>query len=191
MEDFELGDHVVIELAEADGGVRRIAGYLLHVDEGGVQLKATHKDVPAVHVVSDEARARALAGYRGASWLGLKLEMIKRGEYPDILRRRAWTEEYLTALDCAEIVEEATERKKYTFYEYKMPVLTYIASGKIDLIESSDDLADDLDVLVSSQSIDGELEELLEGAIPPREKTEERVMDDDGIDGNEESEQAT
>jgi hypothetical protein len=187
MEDFELGDHVVVELAEADGGMRRIAGYLLHVDEGGVQLKATHKDVPAVHVVSDEARARALAGYRGASWLGLKLEMLKRGEYPDILRRREWTEEYLTALDCAEIVEEATERKKYTFYEYKMPVLTYIAASKIDMIESSDDLADDLDVLVSAQTIDGEIEELLEGGIPPRAKDEnERVMDDDGIDGKEE-----
>lgn len=189
MEAFEIGTHVLIELEDTTGvGVgRKIAGFLHGANEEGLFIKATHKDVPALYMVSDELREDTRKKLKEATWLGLKLELLERRELPALLKGRAWVEEYLTALHLQELIEAKLEEKPFMFKELNVPVLTYVGAHRIALMEASDDVTDDYDVTVSAAGLDAELPDLLEGKIPPRQ-SDEKVLDE--VDGTEEGKDA-
>lgn len=185
MEAFEVGSHVLIELEDTTGRGhgRKVAGFIHGVTEDGLVLKVTNRDIPAMYSVSDEQREATRKKIDEGNLVGLKLELLRRGEYPALLKGRKALVDYLTDLACEELIEEAYEKKPFTFYEYKIPVLTYIGAHGIALMEASEDVADDLDVTLSSAGLDAEIPELLDGKIPPR-VSDEKVLDE--VDGNEE-----
>lgn len=187
METWELGTPVLIELEDIDG-IRKVAGMLNGADEDGLYIQATHMDVPAIHTVSQERYVEIAKKWAAESWVSLKLEMLSRGDYASLLRGRRWIEKYLTELECDELVEEARARQKYTFREYNVPVLTFVSNAKINLIQGVQDLAADLDIVTWPERMDEELEELVEGKVPPRESDEKVMDEDDGKDGSQEKE---
>lgn len=156
MEAFDIGSHVLIELDDT----RRVAGYIVSVAEDGFVLKVTHKDMPAVHMVSERLSAKIRDDLDAVAWPFLVASLLSRREYASV-GKKARMVEALAEREESDLIAKNNEVKPLTFHELAVPVLTYINGGAILMMESSDDVMEDMEVTKFTETIDSELEDLL------------------------------
>lgn len=169
---FDVGKHVLIELEGLESPPLKIAGYLHAINEDGLFLRATNKDVPMTYSVTDALRedvAGQLARYGTAA---LKLEALRRREYVGVLASRKDLIRLLVEDICDEAVERKREEKPYTFHEYAVPVMTFLGMHKIATMQLSTDVAKDIEVILGAAGLGAEVEEFLAKVEEEKKKEE-------------------
>lgn len=164
MEAFELGTHVLIELSNS----RRIAGYLMQVNDEGFIVKVTHKDMPTKHGVSELLSAKIRDDLDRVPRVLLAKTLWDAGEYTSI-GKRAVMVEAVARLKEAALIEENQEANPVVFHELSVPVMTFISGGTIDLMEDSDDVLEEMTVHSAveqfNSEVDAEIEKLMDGGV--------------------------
>jgi hypothetical protein len=183
VEVFEIGSHVLIELDGVESPSLKIAGYLHGINEDGIFIRATNKDVPVGYAVSDAMRADVRRQLESFSSMALRLECLRRREFAGMLVGRKALVDFLVEEYCDDAVERGRATKPYTFHEYAVPVMTYLGMHKIAVMQLSADVGTDLGVVMDLAGLDTEIGRFLEGGVPPRKG--EAVLDDETKDENE------
>jgi hypothetical protein len=156
MESFDIGSHVLIELDDT----RRVAGYIVSVADEGFVLKVTHKDLPAVHTISERLGAKIRDELDAVPMVFLAASLISRRMYASVGKKGRMVEA-LAEMEEADLIARTSEAKPLTFHELSVPVLTFVNGGAILMMESSDDVLEDMEVMKFNESVDSDLEELL------------------------------
>lgn len=160
MEAFDIGSHVLIELDDT----RRVAGYIVSVADEGFVLKVTHKDMPAVHMVSERLSAKIRDDLDTVAWPFLAASLVARKMYASVGKKSVMVEA-LAGLEEADLIAHNNEVKPLTFHELSVPVLTFVNGGAILMMESSDDVMEDMEVTKFNDTVDAELEDLLKPEV--------------------------
>lgn len=163
MDSFEFGHHIVAEVADENGAVRKIGGYLMDTTGEGIILKVTHKECALTRVVSEETRANFLGQLESRSMGRLRLGALYYGR-PGWLRlpREALIGALLTAVE-KEFLESRDDGIKLR--EMTEPVLTFVNFGILRTMESTEDKIYDADVSLFDQTLDKTLEQILDAGL--------------------------
>lgn len=140
MEAFELGTHVLIELDDS----RRLAGYLMQVNDEGFIVKVTHKDMPTAHMVSELLSASIRDDLDKVPLVLLAKTLWDAGAYASI-GKRARMVEAVAVMEEERLVEKNREAKPTMFHELSVPVMTFVAGGAVYMMEDSDDVLEDME----------------------------------------------
>lgn len=160
MENFEIGGHVMVELLEVGLPTRKIAGYLMSVEDDGLILKVTHKEAALSRMLAESSRVAIEEDLAGASGIRLRLAAVLRGRFAAAIGNRAVLEsvlfgdiedEILTAKDDGVRMREMSE-----------PVLTFLSYGIVGLMEATDDRVTDATITNFESGLDGTIREILD-----------------------------
>lgn len=156
MENFELGNHVVIELVDE----RKLAGYLVSVEDDGLILKVTHKDMEMIRTLSYVTKAAIESEL--ARWPGIRLRLsaVLHGKPGAALFGRG----ALESIMYAEIEQDilASKDDGMQLREMHEPVLTFMSYGMIALMEATDDKLLDAEITKFDSALDGTIQEILD-----------------------------
>lgn len=175
MEEFEYGDHVIVEVEDPKEGTRLYGGFLLDLDMSQVTLKTTHKEMPVVHVLSDRIKGNIRTALADSNTVKLKLEGVRRlGVLNGILTPR---KELLVDLQAAReeyLLEDYDDSP--TWKELDAPVLTLLNRDHVKSIESTDDRQFGLEIAAFGETAAAGFEELL------KEEAEKTKEDNEGTE---------
>lgn len=133
--EFSVGTHVVIELMDE----RKIAGYLVggSLEEGGLYVKATHKDSEVVRSLSDAAADGIREQLEENETWRLRLACVLSGNWRFAVSGR----ELMLDVLFDEVVDDllAGAEDGIQFRELKSPVMTFVSSGAVMTIEDTAD----------------------------------------------------
>lgn len=165
MEAFEIGKHVIIELADE----RKIAGYLTGVTEDSVYLKATHKDAELDWQISDETVEHLTAYYHSRSTVWLTAQLVLEKQFNALISSR--NAKIAVLLDCAlgQLREQLDDGMQMR--ELAIPVSMYIARNAIATATDTDELMQENEVSIFDQTLEASLRKMLEK--DQEEETEE------------------
>lgn len=156
METFDIGSHVVIELEDN----RKLAGYIVGVSEDGLTLKATHRESVMQRFVGDATKADIKRQLLEKPVWRLRLEMVRCGEILSATKSREAMMGMLQA--GAERYLIASHEDGMQFRELAEPVLTFVNSGYIKIMEDTDDKINESEISVFEQTLDGTLDAILD-----------------------------
>lgn len=172
MESFDIGNHVVIELDDD----RKIAGYIVGVtdDGSGIMLKATHKEMAMIRymnpLVSEDIHRQLMA----KPMRTLRLAAVLNGKPLAVLQGRAELVALIQGLYEARIIAAKDDGVKLR--ELAVPVLTFVNTGFVKLMEDTDDKLTESEVSSFNQTFESELKDLLDKA--GEETTKEELNDE-------------
>lgn len=169
MDSFEFGHHIVAEVADEDGVVRKIGGYLMDTTGEGIILKVTHKECSITRVISEETRANFLGQLESRGMGRLRMAALYYGR-PGWLRlpREALIGALLTAVE-KEFLESRDDGVKLR--EMTEPVLTFVNFGILRMMESTEDKIVDADASLFDQTLDDTLKKILDVGLTEDEPT--------------------
>lgn len=132
---FGAGMHVLVELENG----RRIAGYILGWSEDGLYLNATHRESQVVLEVSDTFRADMTQALDALPVMKLRKYAVKSGAVFLALRGRTALTWGLIKIAEKEVVDMAGTPSGVSLRELSVPVMTWISSDSMSVIESTED----------------------------------------------------
>lgn len=176
MESFDIGNHVVVELEDD----RKIAGYIVGVndDGSGLILKATHKETAMLRSINPDVSADIERQLMEKSMWSLRLTgVLHRVPLLALLDRVTLVSAVQRAIE-AHLIEEREDGVQLR--ELSVPVLTYINTGFVRLMEDTDDKLTESEVSVFNQTMDISIEKLFTEE-DVRKASEAAVVDE--VDG--------
>lgn len=156
MESFDIGNHVVVELEDD----RKIAGYIVGVsdDGSGLILKATHKETAMIRSINPDVSADIERQLMEKSMWSLRLTgVLNRVPLLSLLERVTLVSAVQVAIE-RRLIEEREDGVQLR--ELSVPVLTFINTGFVRLMEDTDDKIMDSEVSVFNQTMDISIEKL-------------------------------
>jgi hypothetical protein len=171
MESFDIGNHVVIELDDD----RKLAGYIVGVsdDGSGIILKATHKEMAMIRyinpLVSKDIRRQLMA----KPMRTLRLAAVLNGKPLAALGGREELVSLIQGVYEARVIAEKDDGVRLR--ELSTPVLTFVNTDFIKLMEDTDDKLTESEVSTFNQTFESELKDLLDKA--DEETTKEETND--------------
>lgn len=168
MESFDIGNHVVIEMDDD----RKIAGYVVGMTEdgSGIMLKATHKEIAMLRYVNPEVSADIRRQLMDKPMMRLRLSAVLSGVPLAVFSKREELVDVLQDIYETGLIESRDDGVRLR--ELSMPVLTFINTGFIKIIEDTDDKLTEAEVSVFNQTFDIEMKNLLDQAEKTKEETE-------------------
>lgn len=160
MENFELGHHVMVELLEVGLPSRKIAGYLMSVEDDGLILKVTHKESTMTRMLSDVSRVAIEKDLAEMPIGRLRLAALLRGRFGVAVGSRAVLETVLFG----DIEEDILIAKDdgVRMREMAEPVLTFLSYGIVGLMEATDDKVLNAELTNFESGLDGTIREILD-----------------------------
>lgn len=160
MENFELGHHVMVELLEVGMPCRKIAGYLMSVEDDGLILKVTHKESGMTRMLSDASRISIEKDLAEMPIARLRLAALLRGRVGVAFGSRAVLETVLFG----DIEEDILVAKDdgIRMREMSEPVLTFVSYGIVGMMEATDDKLLNAELTNFESGLDGMIREILD-----------------------------
>lgn len=155
MESFDIGNHVVVELEDD----RKIAGFIVGVSEdGNLLLKATHKEMAMLRYINPDVSADMTRQLMEKPMWELRVAAVLNRVALRNLTDRTVLVPALQKVYEARLIAEREDGVQLR--ELSVPVLTFINSDFIRLMEDTDDKLTESDVAVFNQTMDISIEKL-------------------------------
>lgn len=163
MNSFEMGHHVMAEVADAEGNLRKVGGYLMDTPSEGIVLKVTHKECAVTRVVSEGTRADFRRQLQEKSMRKLRVASVLCGHPRWLLFGR----EQLVDAMLLEVEQEflASKDDGVQLREMTEPILTFISHNVLSSIELTEDKIHDAEMSLFDQTLDGTLKKILDEGL--------------------------
>lgn len=155
MEAFGIGSHVVIELEDE----RKIAGYIVGLNEDGLLLKATHREQAVATFVPVAVSEDLRRQLNEKTTVHLRYAMVANGMLKLV---RATREVMVEALLKLVVADLQAEPPRVVFRELSNPILTFVNSGFIKIMEDTDDKVAEAEVSLFDQTVDTQFYAILD-----------------------------